>query len=133
MNRNGYKSARIGKRYEFSAAHHLPRTVESHPCHRMHGHNYIVEVEVRGDVEPQAGWILDFHHIDQNIKPIIERLDHQVLNDFIKNPTAENIAQYIMDEYSVKYLFSVTVWETPKCWAKVINKDGFYTQAEKIE
>lgn len=131
--RNGWNSARIGKRYEFSAAHHLPMTMDSHPCHRMHGHNYIVEIEVRGDVEPQSGWIIDFHHIDQNIKPLIEKLDHQVLNDFIENPTAENIAMWIMGNYPVKYVFSVTVWETPKCWAKVINKDGFYTQAEKIE
>ena len=133
MNKNGWNVARIGKQYEFSAAHHLPMTRENHPCHRMHGHNYTVEVEVRGDVEPLSGWIVDFHHLDQNIKPIIDRLDHQVLNDFIENPTAENIAQHIMDEFPVKYLFAVTVWETPKCWAKVINKDGFYTHAEKIE
>ena len=131
--KNGWTSARIGKQYSFSAAHHLPWTSDSHPCHGMHGHNYIIEIEVRGDVEPMSGWIIDFHHLDQNIKPIIERLDHQVLNDFIDNPTAERIAQYIMDEFPVNYLFSVTVWETPKCWAKVINKDGFYMQAEKIE
>lgn len=131
--RNGWKSARIGKQYYFSAAHHLPMTAASHPCHRMHGHNYVVEIEIRGDVEPQAGWIIDFHHIDQNMQPIIDRLDHQVLNDFIDNPTAENIALWIMDEMPVKYAFSVTVWETPKCWAKVINKEGYYTQVEKIE
>ena len=105
----------------------------THPCANMHGHNYIVEVELRGDVEPKSGFIIDFHHIDQNIKPLIDKLDHTLLNDLIDNPTAERIAQWFMDEFPVKYLFAVTVWETQKCWAKVINKGGFYTQAEKIE
>ena len=131
--RNGWKSARIGKQYEFSAAHWLPNVEAGHPCGNMHGHNYRVEVEVRGDVEPNNGWIIDFHTIDRNMNPLIDKLDHSTLNNFIENPTAERIAQWIMDEFNVKYLFSVTVWETRKCWAKVINRDGFYTQAEKIE
>ena len=129
----GWDLARIGKRYEFSAAHHLTGVMPTHPCYKMHGHNYVVEVEVRGDVEPVTGFIIDFHAIDREMKPIIDKLDHSLLNEFIENPTAERIARWIMDEFRVKYLFSVTVWETPKCWAKVINKDGFYTSSEKIE
>lgn len=126
-----WQLCRIGKQYDFSAAHHLPLVYDGHPCKRMHGHNYLVEVEIRGEIAPLNGFCnqVDFSDIDQIMKPIIAKLDHQVLNDFIENPTAENIAAYLLSEFqanSLRYLFAVKVWETPKCWAMVVNDGGFY-------
>jgi len=128
-----WDKARIGKTYYFSAAHFLTGVSSDHPCAKMHGHNYKVEVEVRGDVSPRTGFIIDFHEIDNVIKPLIKRLDHTTLNDTVENPTAENIARWIMDEYPVKYLFSVKVWETDNCWAQVVNAGGLYSHADKVE
>jgi len=130
-----WQLARIGKQYAFSAAHQLPCVPDGHPCKRLHGHNYIVEVEIRGEIAPKDGFCsnIDFMEVDKHMKPIIEQLDHHFLNDItgLENPTAELIAAWILDKYPVKYLYSVTVWETPKCWAQVINEDGFYKKAHR--
>ena len=129
-----WKHARIGKQYSFSASHQLLNTgIENHQCSRMHGHNYIVEIEVRGEVSPKHGWIVDFSMIDRTMKPLIDKLDHYHLNDIINVPTAENVAQWIMDNHTPHFFFSVKVWETPKCWAQVVNPDGLWKSAELIE
>ena len=127
-----WKLARIGKQYAFSAAHQLPCVPDGHPCKRLHGHNYIVELQVRGEIAPKDGFCnnLDFKEVDKHMKPILEKLDHHFLNEIpgLENPTAELIAAWILDQYPVKYLYSVTVWETPKCWAQVINAGGLYAK-----
>ena len=127
------RGARIAKQFNFSASHQLTGVPDDHPCARLHGHNYMVEVEVRGDVNPHTGFVVDFQIIDNAIKPLIEKLDHYHLNDIIENPTAENIAQWIMDNHRPHFAFSVKVWETPKCWAKVLNPDGFWRIRDEQE
>lgn len=123
---------RIGKQYNFSAAHHLPKVPDGHPCKRMHGHNYMVEVEVRGGVHANGFCNgLDFYDIDRHLKPLIDQLDHKSLNDFIDNPTAENVAQWLMDGVACTFIYSVTVWETAKCWATVINTDGLFAETTR--
>lgn len=136
MNQNKrWALARIGKQYAFSAAHQLLKVADGHPCKRLHGHNYIVEIEVRGEIAPKDGFCsnIDFLEVDRLMKPIIEELDHHFLNDIpgLENPTAELIAAWILNKYPVKYLYSVTVWETPKCWAQVVNADGFYNREHR--
>ena len=127
-----WNKARIGKHYSFSAAHRLTGVKDAHPCAKLHGHNYVVEVEVRGDVHPQTGFICDFAFIDKAFKPLIEQLDHTYLNDILDNPTAEIIAQWLMDNHRPHFVYSIKVWETPKCWAQVINKDGLFSADDKI-
>ncbi len=126
---------RIAKQYSFSAAHHLPKVPDGHPCKRMHGHNYQVEIELRGEIAPKDGFCgnTDFYMVDADVKPIIERLDHQILNDFIENPTAELIANYFLKEINKNksIYYSVKVWETPKCWAMVVNRDGYFHPAHR--
>jgi len=105
---------------EFSAAHIL----HGHPgdCKRMHGHNWLVEAEVRGSNTNEIGMVIDFKDIKNNLKTIISKLDHQFLNDlepFINdNPTAENISKYIYKELSKKIntdnikVSEIKLWET---------------------
>jgi 6-pyruvoyltetrahydropterin/6-carboxytetrahydropterin synthase len=130
-----WQMCRIGKEYSFSAAHHLPKVPQGHPCHNVHGHNYIVVVEIRGEISPKDGFCsnIDFLEVDRLMKPIIEKLDHKYLNTIVglDNPTAENIAAWILEQYPVKYVFSVTVWETPKCWATVVNSEGFFPKEHR--
>ena len=105
----------ITKLFYFEAAHQLPLVPEGHPCGRMHGHSYKVEVICEAE-ELRNGWVIDFADISKAINPIIEKCDHQVLNDFIDNPTAERIAKWIYDEMiMILPLKSVVVWETRKC------------------
>jgi 6-pyruvoyltetrahydropterin/6-carboxytetrahydropterin synthase len=105
---------------EFSAAHIL----HGHPgdCKRMHGHNWLVEAEVRGSNTNEIGMVIDFKDIKNNLQDIIGKLDHQYLNDiepFInENPTAENISKYIYKELSKNIntdnikVSEIKLWET---------------------
>jgi len=71
-------------------------------CENVHGHNYRVRVLVAGDALDATGLLVDFVDLKQILRAIIEKLDHQFLNEvppFDKlNPSAENMAQYFHQE-----------------------------------
>lgn len=131
--KDAWQLSRIAKTYRFEAAHRLPLVPESHKCHRLHGHNYVAEIEVRGEIAPKDGFCgnLDFFELDKLMEPILEVLDHRYLNDVpgLENPTAELIADWILKKINANraIVFSVKVWETPDCWAQVINKGGWFS------
>ena len=130
---------RIAKSYKFSAAHFLPHVPDGHKCKRLHGHNYVVEVEIRGEIGsprgPKPGFCagIDFFDIDSHMQPLIEKLDHNLLNDIpgLENPTAENIAGWFMTSFLRHDFYSVKVWEETDCWAQVINADGLFKRQHK--
>lgn len=90
----------------------------------FHGHNYKLEVELDGPINPETGYVLDMKKLSETIKlEIIERFDHRNLNldcpefkDLI--PSAENIALVcwnILREKLPSHLqLKVRLWETPK-------------------
>jgi 6-pyruvoyltetrahydropterin/6-carboxytetrahydropterin synthase len=82
--------------YAFESAHWLPMVADDHKCRRMHGHSYKVAVTVTGEVRPD-GMVLDYHDINDVVRPLISKLDHRTLNDIIDNPTCENICMFIWD------------------------------------
>ena len=127
-----WQLSRIGKEYNFCAAHKLPKVAPNHQCARLHGHNYVVEVEIRGEIVPNGFCNgVDFAVIDKEFKPLIDQLDHQYLNDFIENPTAENIALWFMENVKTKIYYSIKVWETPKCWAMVVASEGLFKKVHR--
>lgn len=84
----------VSKRFEISAAHRLELCYES-KCTKLHGHNWIITVECKAEELNENGMVTDFSHIKELVA---ERFDHSVLNDVIPgNPTAENIARWIVD------------------------------------
>jgi 6-pyruvoyltetrahydropterin/6-carboxytetrahydropterin synthase len=105
---------------EFSSAHIL----QGHPgdCKRMHGHNWLVEAEVQGNNTNEIGMVIDFKEIKNNLQGIINKLDHQYLNEIEpftnQNPTAENISKYIYKELSKNIntdnikVSEIKLWET---------------------
>ncbi len=64
-----------GPRMRFSASHFI---VEHEKCERIHGHNYKVKVELRGELNKNR-MIVDFREIKDTILELIERLDHKLL------------------------------------------------------
>ncbi len=48
---------RITKEFHFSASHQLCHLHQNHPCARMHGHNYIVEVELASETLDEDGFV----------------------------------------------------------------------------
>ena len=82
----------ICKTFSFEAAHFLPNHLGK--CKNLHGHSYILEVEVRGvpkkGKSAEKGMIIDFGRLKQIVnETIIDKLDHTMLNENFINPTAE--------------------------------------------
>ena len=71
-------------------------------CENPHGHNYKVRITLAGQQLDSVGLLYDFKDLKQAMNQIIERLDHQMLNDIEPfrelNPSAENMAKYFYDE-----------------------------------
>jgi 6-pyruvoyltetrahydropterin/6-carboxytetrahydropterin synthase len=115
-------SVKIAQAFHFEAAHSLPNVPEGHRCQRLHGHSYKVELRLEGQVDPVTGFVADFFDIEAAFKPLLERLDHNYLNEIqgLENPTAENIAIWVWDRVkkALPQLASVIVFETPDCWAE---------------
>ncbi len=104
----------ITRREEFSASHrlHNPRLSDAENrrlygvCNNLHGHghNYEVEVTVRGEVPGDTGMVMNLTDLMRILREkVIQRIDHKHLNhdvEFLKGviPTAENVAIALWDE-----------------------------------
>jgi 6-pyruvoyltetrahydropterin/6-carboxytetrahydropterin synthase len=107
----------------FSSGHYL-RNYHG-KCENPHGHNYKVRITLAGKELDSSGLLLDFKLLKQVLKPTIDRIDHQMLNDLepftALNPSAENIARYFYDETNRRLagmtdgrvrVKDCTIWET---------------------
>jgi len=112
----------------FSAAHQLKLVAVK--CENLHGHNWKIEVCVKGEKLNPAGVIMDFGQIKKYVSEIMTSLDHKFLNELEwfkgANPSSEIIAikiakelQEKIDDPSVK-VSSVTAWESDDACAKYI-------------
>jgi 6-pyruvoyltetrahydropterin/6-carboxytetrahydropterin synthase len=109
----------------FSAAHSL-RGYQG-KCENLHGHNYKVEVELKGLELTKNGMVVDFTDLRAALEKILARMDHKHLNEIKPfdriNPTAENIAKLVYEEMLLKFSAKkikgsqVVVWESEGCKA----------------
>lgn len=109
-------SATIFKEFQFEAAHRLPHVPAGHKCGRLHGHSFMVRLELTGEIDPQTGWVVDFSNISKAFKPLWQQLDHHYLNDIegLENPTSEVIARWIWHKMKpiLPQLSSIMIKET---------------------
>lgn len=105
----------------FDAAHRLPNVPAGHKCGNLHGHTFLVEVHVDGEVDERTGWVVDFGDIKQVAKKHIGQLDHVYLNDIegLENPTSERIAIWLWDRIQTELtgLARIVVKESPQSGA----------------
>lgn len=110
----------ITKEFQFSASHQLDHLPEEHPCSRLHGHNYIVIVELFDDVL-NDGFVVDYNDLWEFRAYLDGHFDHRHLNDVVPfYPTAELLAQHFYDwcHKAWPQCIAVTVKETPKTSAR---------------
>lgn len=113
----------ITKRFEFSASHVLAGLPEDHPCARLHGHNYAVEVELASSKLNDVGFVFDYRALAPFKTLLDDELDHRHLNDVIPGqPSAELLAMWLYQEACHLLpgapVVAVRVSETPKTWAE---------------
>ena len=112
----------ITKQFSFCAAHALSDLPADHPCAAVHGHNYVVTVELSSKELNNVGFVRDYRALSIVKDYIDTRLDHKLLNAALGdlNPTAENIAKHIYDTFkkALPELTAVEVSETPKTNAR---------------
>lgn len=117
------------RRFTFSAAHRYARPEWSDEANRahygrltqVHGHNYTLEVTVRGPVDPRTGMVLDLGELRRVVdETVLARFDHTLLNDdpaFPPGvmPTTENLALVVWaglrDKLGAERLCRVRLWE----------------------
>ena len=98
---------RIIKTIDVSASHHLDLSYES-KCLQDHGHNWRITIFCKSENLNKDGMVIDFSQIKATISNI---LDHKNLNEVLKfNPTAENIAKWVVD--TIPHCYKATVKES---------------------
>lgn len=112
-----------------------------------HGHTYHIEVTVKGRIDPDTGFVIDFKELGRILKEgIIARMDHRLINNieyFIKSgksPTVENMLYYAWDEIcdqindlrpNLAWLESIRMWETPDSFATLTRDMKLASEPEK--
>jgi 6-pyruvoyltetrahydropterin/6-carboxytetrahydropterin synthase len=107
---------------ESFAAGHALRNYRG-KCENVHGHNYRCQVTVEGEQLDDIGLLVDFVELKRVVHAVLDRMDHQWLNDwppFDKiNPSAENMVRFIYDEVNAGLgtrpgvrIAWVKLWET---------------------
>ncbi|MFM8176089.1 MAG: 6-pyruvoyl trahydropterin synthase family protein [Pirellulaceae bacterium] len=132
------------RRISFCAGHRL--FGHGGKCEHFHGHNYVADFLVRSDVQDSVGRVIDFADLKARCKGWIDaNWDHSFLIDqkdenaraalemvqpkrfFLLpyNPTAENMAKYLLEEVCPKILegtgavaYAVRIWETDEAYAE---------------
>lgn len=112
----------------FAAAHNLKEFRGK--CENLHGHNWKVEVVLRGKSLETNGILVDFGEIKAEVRQALEEMDHKYLNELpffsTNNPSSENIARFLFEKLSTKFntsarrLYSVTAWESEDACATYI-------------
>jgi 6-pyruvoyltetrahydropterin/6-carboxytetrahydropterin synthase len=111
----------IRKEFSCCSSHVLTGLPKEHPCARLHGHNYVIVIELKDSKLNEVGFVYDYRGLDTIKVWIDEIMDHHHLNEvFDFNPTAENIAKYIYDKAKalLPQVSAVEVCETPKTNAR---------------
>ena len=107
----------LKQHFQIESARFLTSLPKDHPCSKMHGHSFKIILTFKGAVDPKLGWVMDYHEITKIMQPLLNQLDHKVLNEVsgLENPTSEHLAKWIFDHVKkdIHILTAVNISETP--------------------
>lgn len=135
----------ITRQVHFNAAHRLYNPSKSQAWNtkqyglctnpHWHGHNYVLEVTVRGQPDAETGYIMDLAELKRVLHAaVVDKCDHQNLNDdvpFLRGiiPSTENLViafwEQIAPLISAGKLHCVRLYETPRNYAEFFGPDTF--------
>ncbi|MGH9457312.1 MAG: 6-carboxytetrahydropterin synthase [Thermoanaerobaculia bacterium] len=124
----------VTAKLDFSAAHRLHNPQRDAAWNRDvydkcdnpagHGHNYILEVSVEGEIDPETGMVIDLKKLKDIVRErVVHKVDHKNLNedvDFLRGviPTAENLARAFWEQLAPAItrgrLWQIVLQETPR-------------------
>jgi 6-pyruvoyltetrahydropterin/6-carboxytetrahydropterin synthase len=118
----------VTKVFEIHAAHRLYSTewtTERNEqlwgkCTHLHGHTWQLQVTISARVNETSGMVLNFSELKRIVtEQVIDKLDHNYLNDVVPLPTCENLLVWIKDQLHPKLpqLSRLTLYETPTSYA----------------
>ena len=136
-------SVLLTKRIEFAAAHRYIKAEWDEAknraafglCynHPAHGHNYMVEVTVVGEVDPKTGMVVNLFDLKRILLDVLEEFDHKNLNldmSYFKDriPTSENLARLLWTKLEVQkdigVLHTIRLYEDEDLYAEVTAVAG---------
>lgn len=115
----------ISKDFKLSASHVLEGLREGHQCGRLHGHNYVIRVELTSEWVDGDGFVLDYGELAPFGRWVDDTMDHRHLNDvFPFQTSSEFLARHLVDV--VRELcpiphdctVAVSISETPTSWCR---------------
>jgi 6-pyruvoyltetrahydropterin/6-carboxytetrahydropterin synthase len=135
----------ITRQVHFNSAHRLYNPTKSLAWNQKqyglctnphwHGHNYVLEVTLKGRPDPVTGYIMDLGELKRILfRAVVDRCDHRNLNDevpFLRGiiPSTENLAIAFWHEIAPHIhppaaLHSVRLYETPRNYAEFFGPDA---------
>ncbi|HET6673929.1 MAG TPA: 6-carboxytetrahydropterin synthase [Nitrospiraceae bacterium] len=131
------------KRIEFAAAHRYEKPQWDERRNREtfgacynepgHGHNYLLDVTVSGEVDPRTGMVVNLFDLKQVLLQVLEEFDHKHLNldmTYFKDdvPTSENIARVLWKKLATQrdigLLHSLRLYEDEDLYAEITAEAG---------
>lgn len=118
----------VSKEVVFDSAHFLT----DHPakCSNLHGGRYVLQVKVRGQIDPATGCVLDYGYLKRVVNArVVERFDHHTLNyaapELAWRSTTELLSVYIWEQLIdfLPELIELTLYETPQSWCQFSGPD----------
>lgn len=102
-----------------------------------HGHNYLLRVTLRGQIDPHTGMVINIQELDHLLKALVDEFDHKFINRdhpafHDRIPTTENLVSYLYDRLVQRLgtirgnyqLARVTLYEEPTLWAEAFPEAG---------
>lgn len=111
----------------FAAAHHLLNYEGE--CENQHGHNWLVEAYVKGNLLDKSNILVDYKVLKRELKSVLDLLDHKDLNNLSyfkgESPSSEMIAMFIYNQLKEKIglVSKISVWETPTSCASYYEEE----------
>jgi 6-pyruvoyltetrahydropterin/6-carboxytetrahydropterin synthase len=134
----------ITRQVHFNSAHRLYNPAKSPAWNRKHyglcanpnwhGHNYVLEATVRGQPDPETGYIIDLSELKHILhRAVVDKCDHRNLNNEVNflrgiNPSTENLVMAFWHEIAPLIpppgrLHTVRLYETPRNFAEFLGPD----------